>query len=130
MASLTDEEILKLAEKNGITPIPVKQGYAGCSGLTIGDAIATADPSIARAAASCNIQVIPVPDKDILLPGYDHGFFGGCGGVWQNRIYLCGTPDPNLYHDFLFHPHMREKSVSMLCHDPLYDCGGIKFFSV
>ncbi|MBQ8642425.1 MAG: hypothetical protein IJ480_09440 [Clostridia bacterium] len=123
-------EILTLAEENGITPVHIRQGYAGCSGLVIRDALITADPSLTGAANACGIPVIHVSDTDILLPGYDHGFIGGCGGVWDDRIYLCGTLPPAENTDLTCHPHMRENIVCMLSPSPLYDCGGIRFFPV
>ena len=121
-------EILTLAAENGITPVHIRQGYAGCSGLVIGDAIATADPSLTRAASSHGIPVIPAPKEEITLPGYDHGFFGGCGGVWRNMVFLCGTLSPN--PDFSSSPHLRGKAIYFLSANPLFDCGGIKIFPV
>lgn len=121
-------EIPALAKQNGITPVHVRQGYAGCSGLTADNVILTADPSLTKAARACGIPVIPVPDKNILLPGYDHGFFGGCGGVCENEILLCGTPDPAEYAAPIHSLTLFGKSVLPLYDGPLYDCGGIKFF--
>jgi len=123
-------EILTLAAEHGITPVPVRQGYAGCSGLVVGEAILTADPSISKAASACGIPVIPVQDKEILLPGYDHGFFGGCGGVWKNTVYLCGTPHPAQLEAICRHPLMYQKNFVCLSNEPLQDCGGIKIFSL
>ena len=121
-------ELLALAEENGITPVHIRQGYAGCSGLVIGDAIATADPSLTKAAVTHGIPVIPAPYEGILLPGYDHGFFGGCGGVWKNILFLCGTITESQYPDFINHPLLRGKTIYFLSANPLYDCGGIKLF--
>ena len=121
-------EILTLAAENGITPVHIRQGYAGCSGLVIGKAIATADPSLAKAAAAYGIPVIPTPCEEILLPGYDHGFFGGCGGVWRNMVFLCGTMSPN--PEFFNNPLLRGKAIYFLSANQLYDCGGIKIFPI
>ena len=112
-------EILSLAKEAEITPVHIRQGYAGCSGIAVGSTVITADPSLTKAARTCGLSVFSVPDKDILLPGYDHGFFGGCGGVGENTVFLCGTPSFRI-PDFL--------SAVYLSADPLYDCGGIRFF--
>ncbi|MBR4961146.1 MAG: hypothetical protein IKY52_09635 [Clostridia bacterium] len=122
-------EILSIADQTGITPVHIRQGYAGCSGIALGNAVATADPSLTRAASACGIDVIPVPDRKILLPGYDHGFFGGCAGVWGNTVFLCGVPDPAEYSVFLHQAEIRCFSVYTLSSIPLYDCGGIRLFS-
>ncbi|MBE6614288.1 MAG: hypothetical protein E7631_03185 [Ruminococcaceae bacterium] len=121
-------EIPPLAKENGITPVHIRQGYAGCSGLTAGNVILTADPSLTKAALTCGINVIPVPDKNILLPGYDHGFFGGCGGVCGDEILLCGTPNPAEYAAPIHSLALLGKSILPLSDAPLLDCGGIKFF--
>ena len=123
-------EILTLAEENGITPIPIRQGYAGCSGLVVDGAVITADPSLTEAARNRGIPVIPFPDRDILLPGYDHGFIGGCGGVWKNIVYLCGTVNRTQYEALCLHPFLQKKAICFLSPSPLYDCGGIKIFPI
>ena len=123
-------EILALADENGITPIHIRQGYAGCSGLVLGDAIATADPSLTKAAAAHGIPVIPAPCAEIVLPGYDHGFFGGCGGVWRNMVFLCGTIHAARHPDFFNSPLLRGKAIYFLSAGSLFDCGGIKIFPV
>lgn len=116
-------EVLSLAVEKGLTPVSVRQGYAGCSGLYTGELLLTADPSLTHAAQAHGIPVLPVPDANIVLPGYNHGFIGGCGGVWQDTIYLCGTPTPEQY----FSPtHMPGKSFVFLYDGPLFDCGGVR----
>ncbi|MBE6614407.1 MAG: hypothetical protein E7631_03790 [Ruminococcaceae bacterium] len=121
-------EIPVLTEEHGITPVSIRQGYAGCSGLVINGAVITADPSLTGAANDRGIPVISVTDKEIRLPGYDHGFIGGCGGVWQNEIFLCGTMPAETFTDFAHHPGLRGVKIHMLSRNPLYDFGGIKLF--
>ena len=123
-------ELLTLAAVHEITPVSVKQGYAGCSGLVIGDTLLTADPSLQKGAAAHGIPFLSVPDRGILLPGYDHGFFGGCGGVWEQYIFLCGTPNPILYAPVYAHAARLDMEILPLGDGPLYDCGGIRFFSL
>ena len=123
-------EIPALAAENGITPVHIRQGYAGCSGLAVDGTIITSDPSLTEAAKSRGIPVIPFPDKDILLPGYNHGFIGGCGGVWKNIVFLCGTANQIQYEALCLHPLLRKKAVCFLSAGPLYDCGGIRIFPV
>jgi len=121
-------EILSVARSNHITPISVKQGYTGCSALVVGTAICSADPSIHKAALSLSLPFISVPDQCILLPGYDHGFFGGCGGCVGDTVFLCGTPDPVQYQTFLHYTIHQSIQLHCLYDGPLWDCGGIRLF--
>ncbi len=79
-----------------IRVVSVRQGYAKCSILPVSDdAIITADPSIAKAARLCGMEVLTVDDTAVELPGYDHGFVGGCASfspdTGTNRILFCGA---------------------------------------
>lgn len=122
-------EVLSLAVEKGLTPISVRQGYAGCSGLYTGELLLTADPSLTKAAQARSIPLLPVPDNNIILPGYDHGFIGGCGGVWHDTIYLCGTPTPDQLARYFCSPLLKGKSLVFLYDGPLFDCGGIRMHS-
>lgn len=123
-------EVLSLAVTKGLTPVSVRQGYAGCSGLALGNGLMTADPSLAKAATALDISVWPAPYEDILLPGYDHGFIGGCGGVWQEQLFLCGTPTPTAWQHYFPSPLMQGKKITCLYKGPLFDCGGIRCFAI
>lgn len=123
-------EVLSLAQAHGLTPVPVAQGYAGCSGLAVGDVLLTADPSLTKAAHSHGLPVLPAPYEEICLPGYDHGFIGGCGGVWRNIVYLCGTPTPVQGERYFNHPLLHGKAIRFLYDGPLFDCGGIRVFPI
>lgn len=105
-----------------------KQGYAGCSSLYIKNTLVTADPSMIQAAQKCDIPVHRLPQGGILLPGYNTGFIGGCGGVWENAVYLFGNPDSCAQGHALkkYCQHVNIAVVS-LCDAPLSDFGGIQF---
>ncbi len=84
-----------ILEDSGRTVVPVRQGYAKCSTVPIGDrAIITSDPSIARAARNVGLSVCMTEPTGISLPGYDHGLIGGCASFSPYRdrreIYICG----------------------------------------
>ncbi len=108
--------------------LPVKQGYAGCSGLAVGGTLVTADPSLHRAAVAVGIPVVSVAQEGILLPGYDHGFIGGAGGVFGGAVLFCGTPDGAVLDALERHTAVEE--VHCLGDTPLFDCGGIRLFPV
>lgn len=62
--------------------IHVNQGYSGCSICKISDnAIISGDKMICKKAAENNIDALYIDDNEIILPGYDHGFIGGCTGL-------------------------------------------------
>ncbi|MBQ9806689.1 MAG: hypothetical protein IJW49_09325 [Clostridia bacterium] len=77
---------------------PVRQGYAKCSVIPVGDhALMTADASIERAARQNGLEVLRLQSGGIALPGYDYGFPGGCasfapyGGT--RELYFGASPE-------------------------------------
>lgn len=77
---------------------PVKQGYAKCSTLPIGNgALITEDPSIARAASAACLDVLKVTPYAVSLAGYSTGFLGGACSYAPYRDYgqilFCGDLD-------------------------------------
>ncbi|WP_123054343.1 DUF6873 family GME fold protein [Clostridium sp. JN-1] len=76
----TDPNLLTFME--GKKKISVKQGYTKCSTAVVNDkAIITSDLSISNALKLEGIDILLVPPGDILLPGLDYGFIGGCCGI-------------------------------------------------
>ena len=123
------QEILDYAEAQGYVPLFVKQGYAKCSTVLLGDrAVVTADPSILAAVESIGIDALSVSAGGVSLPGYEYGFLGGACGVHQNHIFFCGSLDA--------HPsgaaigtfcRAHGFDVVSLCPAPLLDVGSIFF---
>lgn len=75
--------------------VAVKQGYAKCATLPIGNtALASADPSILRAAEKQGLEAVRLTAGGIVLDGYDTGFIGGAasfapyGGC--DTVFFCG----------------------------------------
>lgn len=131
---LPDQQKL-IARRDSLTPelhpylaADTKQGYAGCSSLYINGTIVTADPSIVRAAEACNIAFHKLPPGGIRLPGYDTGLIGGCGGVWNNTVYLFGNPDSCIQGRVLKeYCILANARINSLSKGPLSDFGGIQF---
>ena len=85
-------EVLDYAEERGYTLHLVKQGYAKCSTVVLGDsAVITADPSILAAVNTMGIDSLSISAGGVSLPGYDYGFLGGACGVFGNRVFFCGA---------------------------------------
>lgn len=126
----TPREILDYASEQGYTLHFVKQGYAKCSTVVLGNlAIISADPSILAAATEMGIASLSVSAGGISLPGYDYGFLGGACGVFGNRVLFCG--------DFNTHPdgitiaafcRQHGFETASLSDQPLFDVGSIFFF--
>lgn len=77
--------------------INVKQGYTKCSTALISDsAIITSDTSIAKAMYNEGFDVLLIPPGDIILPGLNYGFIGGCCGLLEKNI-LAFYGDLNFY---------------------------------
>lgn len=68
-------EALALADQKGLRRIHVRQGYAKCSCVCAGNAIATMDRGIAKATAG--LDVLLLSPAVIGIECYDTGFIGG-----------------------------------------------------
>ncbi len=120
-------QVLEYAEKNGFRLCNVKQGYAKCSSMTLGDAIVTADTSIHKSAASEGIQSLLIRPGSIGIEKYDTGFIGGASAeIAPNKIAVFG--------DILSHPDgenilafAKERGADILSlgGGALFDYGGI-----
>ncbi len=123
-ASLTPELLPYLAADT-------KQGYAGCSSLYIGGTLVTADSSICCVGEEIGIPVYKIPAGGIQLPGYNMGLIGGCGGVWENTVYLYGRVNSSNAGRALA-GYCKEKGFPMieLWDGALSDFGGIQFVEI
>ena len=127
--NITDPRILaRCADKN---IIEVKQGYSRCNLIFLDDSHAiTSDAGIYRSLAEHEINTLLVNPKGIILPGFSHGFFGGCCGVFQNTLYILGSldrfDDGEKVRAFV---QAANFEIVELCDTPLFDGGGILFFS-
>lgn len=91
----TDNNLLNYMSNK--TSINVKQGYTKCSTAIVSrNSIMTSDKTIAKALSKENIDVLLLPPGDILLPGLNYGFIGGCCGLLdENSMAFYG--DLNYY---------------------------------
>ncbi len=88
--NITDEEILKSSQT--LINIDVHQGYTRCNLLHLkDDKFITSDLGIHKTLVNKGLNAIYVDSKDVILPGFKNGFFGGACGVWQNKIFILGS---------------------------------------
>ena len=124
-----DPAILKYAGTAGLEPVNIKQGYAACSSCVIsGNAVITEDPSIAAAAGERRIDVLKITaGNNIMLPGYDTGFIGGCSGKLDLDTIVF-TGDIKTHSDFeRIDGFLRHYDIRYIClsDNRLLDIGGI-----
>jgi len=89
----TDKILLKELESEGAEFIDVKQGYSKCSVCVVDkNAIITSDKGIEEAASKKGIDVLLIePDENIVLPGLNMGFIGGCTGkISRDKMVVTG----------------------------------------
>ena len=126
----TSPFLLSLAQKNNLTIVPTKQGYTGCASCPVGDhALITADPSIFRAAVQKkDLDVLLIHQGHISLPGYSHGFIGGCCGHTPDSIFFCGSlshhPSGTDIRNFIDIHGLKTVELS---NEALFDCGSLLF---
>lgn len=110
----TDSILLEQARKRGITPINVRQGYAKCSTIPIGEkALITADKSIYNAAKTINMDALLTTNSGVFLNGYHTGFIGGASICTDDMIIFCG--DLSTHCDFKNIKHFITQHKKELC---------------
>lgn len=122
----TDKILLEIAAKNGYHIVNVKQGYARCSTLPVGDsALITSDSGIYSEALKIGLDALFVSNKGVLLDGYPNGFIGGCGGFLENKLVFCGDISKHRGYEKI-KDFCAEYSVELyFTSEPLYDFGSI-----
>ena len=120
-------DVLSFAESNGFSLAHVKQGYAKCSAMLLGDAIVTADRSIYKAAEEREIDALLISPGSIGIEKYNTGFIGGASGtVCKGKTAVFGN--------ILCHPEGEKILAFARAHDeeilslgegPIFDYGGI-----
>lgn len=113
------------------TPYSIRQAYTRCNLIALGDDhFITSDRGIEKALKSCNLEVLYVSPRGIMLPGFPNGFFGGCCGVWEDKLFITGSL--NHYAEGEKVRQFGQKAgfqVIELYNGPLFDGGGILFIN-
>lgn len=121
--------LLDYAKSSSLEIVNTNQGYPACTVLKLTEQSAiTADLGMAKALEDAGIRVTLIENGDILLPPYEYGFIGGCGGVYNGKLYLFG--DPALHRScnkILTAAHDEGLEVVSLDTTLLADLGGIIF---
>lgn len=110
-------------------PVHVDQGYSRCNLLALKeDHFITSDQGIYKVIQRYAKKALYVKPDGILLEGFRHGFFGGCCGVLEDKVFILGSlkhyPDGDKVEAFL---HGQGYKIIDLYDGPLFDGGGILF---
>jgi hypothetical protein len=107
----------------------VSQGYCRCNLIHLGEnRFITSDRGIEKSLHAKNARIQYVSPAGIILPGFEHGFFGGCCGLWDHKLLLIGRLD--LYPEGnKIRPFVEAASIEIveLYEGPLFDGGGLFF---
>jgi hypothetical protein len=117
-------------------PLQVDQGYCRCNLLPLkDDHFITSDKGIYKVlsgwspgSSGLHPHVLYVSPDGILLEGFPNGFFGGCCGVWEEKVFVNGSlkfyKDGGKVRDYLNH---LDYKIIELNNGPLTDIGSIIF---
>ena len=105
--------------------IHVKQAYTRCNLIALEDSrFITSDKGIKKALSDKGFEVLFVHPNGIILPGFKHGFIGGCCGIYGNRIIFIGSlnhfPEGDKIRSFA-----KGYEIVELCNGRLFDGGSI-----
>ncbi len=89
----TDEKILENCSEKKM--LSVNQGYTRCNLLALSeDNFITSDKGIYNQLRSYNdFTILYVSSDKILLSDAKNGFFGGCCGIYQDKLFVIGNLD-------------------------------------
>ena len=88
--AVSEPEIEKLNTELEI--IPIKQGYVRCNLIALpNETFITSDRGIEKSLKQHKLEVLYVDSTCVKLDGFEHGFFGGACGLFENTLFICGS---------------------------------------
>ncbi len=120
-------EVLAFARENGYKVVNVRQGYAKCSTMVLGDAVVTADTGIYKAAVAHGVDTLLISHGHVGIEKYDTGFIGGASGtLCAGKVCVFGAlgahPDGEKIRAFALSHGVEVADLGV---GPLFDYGGI-----
>ncbi len=125
----TDSKIIEGYQKSGEEVIiNVKQAYTRCNLIVINDLLITSDMGIFIKLKSYNLNTFYVNPEAVFLDGHKHGFFGGCCGTIDDKLFIIGSlhyiSESNKLTDILTRNNIQ--LIELVDGQP-FDGGGILF---
>lgn len=108
--------------------IRINQGYSKCNICILNSkSVITSDFGIIRSLSASGINAYYLPDDEIGLKGYTHGFWGGCSGLLSSdKLFFNGDISKMDCYDELLSILKKEKIEPIFNKEhALYDCGSI-----
>jgi hypothetical protein len=126
------EQLIAIAEREGLRIIDSKQGYPACTTLSFSkdsqSYAVTCDAGMARLLEKEGVRVTRIGCGEILLPPYAYGFIGGASGVYRDKIYFAGDLGSQSDKDLI---RAAAEGAGFECislsDEPLCDVGGMIF---
>ena len=108
--------------------IHCRQGYVRCNTIQVGNTIITSDIGIHKILVNMGISSLFADPEGILLPGFKNGFFGGCCGILDDTLFVCGSLKFYKSGNSVLRV-LEENRMNLveLYQGPLVDIGGIFF---
>lgn len=109
--------------------IHVSQGYTRCNLIHLKEnSFITSDKGILNELIKNNLNVLFIQSEEIILENINHGFFGGCCGVFEDTLYIIGSLKYHIQGElikaFVKQCHFK---VIELYDGKLWDGGGLLF---
>ncbi|MCF6169680.1 MAG: hypothetical protein L3J31_05610 [Bacteroidales bacterium] len=112
---------------SSLQAVHVSQAYTRCNLIALGNhRFITSDNGIAKVLVENGFEVLYINPAGILLPGFAHGFIGGCCGIWEKQLIFTGNlshfPEGDKIREFAGNYKIIE-----LYDGPLVDGGSLVF---
>lgn len=123
----TDPLLLKACE--GLKQIHVNQGYTRCNLLALNENLfITSDKGICNSLLGHGLHCHYFPPDEIMLEGFPNGFLGGTCGIWDQKLFICGSLRHHSWgNEFREIVEADGYEVIELLNGPLMDVGSILF---
>jgi len=118
-----DSTIIALSQ--GKNWIESPQAYARCNSIILdSEHIITSEISVNKTIPN-SLYINP---KGILLEGFEYGFFGGCAGIYDQKLFILGSLKYHLQgNDIKEYCEKASYEIVELYDGPLFDGGGLMF---
>lgn len=122
----TDTEIIN--HSAGRKPIHVNQAYTRCNTIGLNDNFfITSDKGIENELKKEDLKVLYINPESIKLEHFPVGFFGGCCGIFQNKLFVHGNITKVQPAGIIEFVERAGVEIISLNQQPLVDIGGIFF---
>jgi len=125
----TDETLLLKCKNKTVINTP--QAYTRCNLVALDDTnFITSDRVTGKLLQGRNLKVCYISPENIVLPGFSNGFWGGCCGINQKKLFISGSltylNEKNNVIEFV---ENCGYDIIELYNGPLFDAGSMFFIN-